>query len=583
MNTVQSASSLLPQDLPDGRELVEQGRRIGADVTVGLSLLCEQHGVRSEVEYKKKMVEEGRLMTSLNIGMKTWAETARALESIHAESEKRGFRIDRYQMQLDRRMGLPREYWARAAKETGPMLETPADWQATARTVPIQPQLGDMMIGSPASVDNARQALEAGVYYIGNMSQFNWKYPGWPGDDIEQMSEMVKALGLMASKVDDDAMMQSYLEDGYPGQFKDYCSYIGWALFERYLINDVIGGRLSIAYGGLTHDPVSKTAMILALEKIKPEGTFNSFYHCNTTAYSTEVDENFAVLSIDDFYLMLAQLKTKNGAATLSIPVTEALRIPTWEEIVQVQTVARRIATDCERLADSINWPYLEALADRMVVGGRRFFDNLMNGLGDMGIDLEDPLQLLVAVRRLGAPTIENRYGVGELPKGDADLYQPEIPTDTYLDFVSRRDKVKEAFAGRPAPTNTDVRLVIGSTDIHEYAMFLLVEALLALGIEPILAGTSVDPEEFADLALEAGADAILVTTHNGMALTYARQLQEEVAARNLEIPIAMGGTLNQDVEDEPAPVDVEEDLIALGIRVCHDVTDVLEIVKQAA
>ena len=44
-----------------------------------------------------------------------------------------------------------------------------------------------------------------------------------------------------------------------------------------------------------------------------------------------------------------------------------------------------------------------------------------------------------------------------------------------------------------------------------------------------------------------------------------------------------MGGTLNQDVEDEPAPVDVEEDLIALGIRVCHDVTDVLEIVKQAA
>jgi methylmalonyl-CoA mutase cobalamin-binding subunit len=583
MNTVHSISSLLPQDLPDGRELIEQGRKIGDDVTVGLSLLCEQHGVRSEVQYKKKMVEEGRLMTSLNIGMKTWAETARALENIHRESEKRGFRIDRYQMQLDRRMGLPREYWSRAAKETGPMLESRADWQATARTVPIQPQLGDMMIGSPASVENARQALEAGVYYIGNMSQFNWKYPGWPGDDIEQMSEMVKALGLMASKVDDDAMMQSYLEDGYPGQFKDYCSYIGWALFERYLINDLIGGRLSIAYGGLTHNPVSKTAMILALEKIKPEGTFNSFYHCNTTAYSPEVDENFAVLSIDDFYLMLAQLKTKSGGATLSIPVTEALRIPTWEEIVQVQTVARRIASDCDRLAESINWPYLEELADTMVAGGRRFFDNLMQGLGDMGIDLEDPLQLLVAVRRLGAPAIENRYGVGELPKSDVDLYEPEIPTDTYLDFVSRRAKVREAFAGQPQPENTEVRLVIGSTDIHEYAMFLLVEALLALGIEPILAGTSVDPEEFADLALEAGAHAILVTTHNGMALTYARQLQKEIIARELEIPIAMGGTLNQDVEDEPAPVDVEEDLVALGIRVCHDVTDVLEIVKQAA
>ena len=188
-------SSLLPRDMPNGRELLDQGRRIGDDVKVGLSLQCQQHGVRSEVEYKKKMIEEGRVMTSLNIGMKTWAETERALESIHTEAERRGFRIDRYQMQMDQRMGLPPELWDRAAKETGPMLETTRDWQATAGTVPIQPQLGDMMIGSPASVENARQALEAGVYYIGNMSQFNWKYPGWPGDDVEQMAEWSKLWG----------------------------------------------------------------------------------------------------------------------------------------------------------------------------------------------------------------------------------------------------------------------------------------------------------------------------------------------------------------------------------------------------
>ena len=576
-------SALLPRDMPDGRALIEEGRRIGEDVKVGLSLLCEQHGVRSEVEYKKKMVAEGRVMTSLNIGMKTWAETERALESIHRESERRGFRIDRYQMQLDRRMGLPPALWNRAAKETGPMLETPSDWRATSRTVPIQPQLGDMMIGSPASVANARQALEAGVYYIGNLSQFNWKYPSWPGDDVEQMSEMVKALGLMASKVEDGAMMQSYLEDGFPAQFKDYCSYIGWALFERYLINDVIGGRLSIAYGGLTHNPVSKTAVILALEKIKPEGTYNSFYHCNTTAYSPEVDENFAVLSIDDLYLMLAQMRTGSGAAVLSIPVTEALRIPTWEEIVQVQTVARRIANDADRLMETINWVHIEALSERMIAGGTRFYENLLQGLADLGVDMRDPLQMLLAVRRLGAPQIENRYGVGELPISDTELYQPEIPTDTFLDFVARRTRVREIFALETAPQANGVTLVVGSTDIHEYAMYLLVEALQALGIEPIVAGTSVDPEEFADLALEAGAHAILVSTHNGMALTYARQLQSEIEARSLTIPIAMGGTLNQDVEDEPAPIDVQDDLAALGIRVCKDVTDVLEIVRQAA
>ena len=581
--TVQTTSPLLPRDLPDGRELLEQGRHIAANVRVGVSLLCEEHGVRSEVEYRKKMLAEGRLMTSFNIGLKTWAETAGALERIHEETAQCGYRLDRYQMQLDRRMGLPRELWSRAAKETGPMLETPEDWLATARTVPIQPHLGDMMIGSPASVENARQALEAGVTYIGNLSQFNWKYPVWSGDDVEQMSEMVKALGLMAAKAGEDAMLHSYLDDGYPAQFKDYCSYVGWTLFELYLINDLIGARLSTAYGGLTHNPVSKTAMILALEAIKAEDSYASFYHSNTTAYSTELDENFAVLSIDDLFMVLAQLRTKSGAPVLSIPVTEALRIPTWDEIVQVQTVARRIANDAERLMESINWVHIEELRDRMIAGGRRFYENLMQGLGDLGVDCDDPLQLLLAVRRLGAPEIENRFGVGELPKRDTDLYQPVIPTDTLQDFLVRCARVRETFAALPLPESTAVTLVVGSTDIHEYAMFLLVEAIRALGIEPIVAGTSVDPDEFADLALEAGASAILVSTHNGMALTYAKQLQQELAQRRLSIPIAMGGTLNQDVESEPAPIDVTDDLTALGIQVCVDVTDVLEVVRAAA
>jgi methylmalonyl-CoA mutase cobalamin-binding subunit len=573
----------LPQDCPDGRALLAEGREIAKEVQCGISLLCQTHGVKSEVEYKRKMVKEGRVMTSLNIGMQTWAETERAFEQIWEACEQRGFRVDRYQMQLDRRMGLPPELWDKAAKETGPMLETERDWRATAHTVPIQPQLGDMMIGSPMSVSNARNALQVGVNYIGNMSQFAWKYPGWPGDDVEQMVEMVKALGLMAAKRDDDAMMQSYLEDGYPAQFKDYCSYIGWTLFERYLVDEVIGARLSVAYGGLTHNPVTKAAMVLALEAIKPEGTMNSFYHCNTTAYSPEVDENFAVISIDDLYIMLAQLRTKSGAACLSIPVTEALRVPSWEEIVQVQTVARRVANDCGRLMESLNWPHIEALAGRMIEGGRRFYENIIEGLTDLGVDMDDPLQILLTIRRMGAPAIENRFGVGLLPKSDIELYQPLIPTDTYLDFVQRRDRAKTVFAGADLREPEKTRLVLGSTDIHEYAMFLIIDGLKSVGLEPVVAGTSVDPDEFADLALEAGATALLVSTHNGMALTYAKQLQVELASRQLDIPIAMGGTLNQDIEGEPTPIDVTDDLRGLGIHVCSDVTDVLTLIGARA
>jgi hypothetical protein len=388
--------SLLPDDLPDGRSLLDEGRSRGRDVSMGVSLLCQEHGVRSEVAYKKKMLAEDRLMTVMDIGMQNWAETAKALRNIHAETERRGFRIDRYNLILDRRMGMPRELWDRAAKETGPMLESDEDWLATTQTVPIQPHLGDYMIGSPMSVHNAVRALEAGVTYIGNMSQFSWKYPGW-GDDVAQMVEMTKALGVMAAKADEDAMVHSYLDDGYGAQFRDYSSYLGWAMFERYIVHDLAGAKLSIAYGGLTHNPVIKTAVILALEATKPADTYTAYYHGNTTAYTTDIERNYAVLATDMLYMLMAMLRTQSGSAVYPVPVMEAVRVPSWQEIVDAHSIARRVAEDAHRIIEIVDWSHVEKLRDRIIDGGRRFRDNLLTGLSDLGVDVKDPLQLLLA------------------------------------------------------------------------------------------------------------------------------------------------------------------------------------------
>ena len=574
-------AALIPRNLPDGRALLDDGARVGAEITVGLSLLCEQHGVRSELEYKQKMRAEARLMTTMNIGLQTWSETARALELVHRETERRGFRIDRYQMQLDRRMGVPAESRRRAAKETGPMLESEADWTATTRTVPIQPGLGDMMIGSPMSVENARNALVAGVTYIGNMCQFAWKFPSWNGTDVDQVVEVVRALGLMASKSEDGATMQSYLDDGFPAQFRDYCSYVGWAMFERYIVNEVIGARLAISYGGLTHDPVLKTAISMALEAITPAGTCNPFYHCNTTAYTTDLDRNFGTLGVDMLYLLVAQAKMNSGAAVLPIPVTEATRIPSPAEIVQVHAVSRRIAEYAPALVDFVDWPRLEAIRDRLLEGGRRFCDNLLNGLQDLGVDVRDPLQMLLAVRRLGASEIERRFGAaGPWSAVDGDP-APLMPTDTYQDFLAEQRRVTERFAGRSLERASETHIIVASTDVHEFGMTIVAEALRALGVEPIIAGTSVDPDELSDLALETGATALLVSTHNGMALAYAKQLMDELNARGLEVPVLFGGRLNQDFEGSETPLDVREDLRSLGIHVCDGVDDLIGALPQ--
>ena len=523
-------------------------------------------------------------MAAMNIGLQTWADTARGLERVHSECERRGFRIDRYQMQLDRRMGLPRQFWTRAAKETGPMLETAEDWQAVSRVVPIQPHLGDMMIGSPASVDNACRALEAGVNYIGNLSQFHWKYPGWPGDDVEQMVETVKALGVMASKRDAGAMVHSYLDDGFPGQFKDFSSYLGWAMFERYVVNDLIGARLSVSYGGLSHDPVSKAAMILALEAITPDGHMNAFYHSTTTGYSKELDENYAVLSIDDLYMMLAQRRAGGGAAILSVPVTEPVRVPTPEEIIEAHTVGRRVAAESDRLVETIDWTRIESLRDQLIAAGQRFYENLVQGLGDAGVDIRDPLQMLLAVRRLGAPTLEHRFGAGLVSAVSAnggESYEPVVASDTYLDFLARRERIRDALAAEAVVAPEKRKVVVGSADAHEYAFGLLVDALEHLGIEPVVAGTSVDPDEFAELARQVQAEAVLVSTHNGMALTYAEQLRDELRFRDLDSRIVMGGTLNQDAEDEAAPVDVHARLEQLGVRVCSEIEEIAAVLNE--
>ncbi|MCB1742482.1 MAG: hypothetical protein KDK91_19055 [Gammaproteobacteria bacterium] len=576
-----SRSQLLPERLPDGRALLDAGRQAGQCVTPGVSLLCERFGVRSEVEYRRAMQACGRLMTCMNIGLHSWAETARALERIEQQCEARGFSIDRYQLNLDRRMGLPRELWARAPRETGPMLETDADWRGTTRTVPIQPHLGDMMIGSPMSFENARRAIEAGVTYIGNLSQFAWRYPLWTGTDVDQVSETVRALGLMAARREDDLVLHSYLDDGYAAQFKDYCSYIGWSMLEHYIVDELAGGRVASAYGGLTHDPLTKMAMILALEAIKPAGTLNSFYHGNTTAYGRCLDENFAVLSLDVMHILLAQLRTNSGAPTLPIPVSEALRIPNAEEIVQAHTLARRLAEAAPAMMDLIDWQRVEALRDRLLDGGRRFYQNLRQGLHELGIDMQDPLELLLSLRRLGAARIENRFGVGELPVETGQSYEPVIPTDTFKDFMQRRERTRSAIAARKPRVPQGLEIVVGSTDIHEYAMLLVIESLRALGIEPTIAGTSVDPDELAALALRGDARAILVSTHNGMALSYARALRAALSERGLSPLVAMGGTLNEDLDGTETPVDLIDELGQLGVTVCTEVSDVIDLMER--
>ncbi|MEZ5925035.1 MAG: cobalamin-dependent protein [Hyphomicrobiaceae bacterium] len=574
---------ILPQDLPKGAELLAEGHKIARTFSVGKSLLCREFGAASEADYKRKMVADGRIMTCMNFGPPTWPDARIGLQKVWDETAKRGFRIDRFTFQMDRRMGLPKESWDKASKETGPMLVEDKDWYEVANTVPIQPGLGDMMIGSPNSVSNAVAALQAGVSYVGNMSQFSWNYPTWDGDDVAQMSEMVKALGIMAAKKADGAVVQSYLDDGYCAQFTDYTSFIGWTLFERYVIEDVIGSAVSITWGGLTHDPRRKAAVTMALEAIKPEGRYNAFYHCDTTHYEKDLQRNYAALSLDVLFLALTELRLKTGAAILPIPVTEPIRVPTLDETMEAHNITRRIIDDAPRLMELVNWEPIEAERDRLVAGGKVFFRNLLEGLGEMGVDLKDPLQLLIAVRRLGATEIERRFGAASTADPALPDYEPLVATDTFKDYVDRREQIRNRITRNGTEILRPMTVIVGSSDVHEFGMNLVTSTLEALGLKPVVAGVDIDPDEFAELAKQHQAKAILVSTHNGMALSYAEKLKAELKSRSISVRIIMGGTLNQDVEGEEVPRDMTDELQRLGVTVCREIDDIYPALQAVA
>ena len=62
---------------------------------------------------------------------------------------------------------------------------------------------------------------------------------------------------------------------------------------------------------------------------------------------------------------------------------------------------------------------------------------------------------------------------------------------------------------------------------------------------------------------------SVLISTHNGMALDYARRLKEEMARRRTDIPVVLGGILNQKIESQSLPVDVSGDLKKMGFNPC--------------
>ncbi len=547
-------------------------------VTVGSTRLLRREGVGSEAEYRRNGRDAGRIFTAMNIGMKDWPETVEAIRLIEERCLARGVRPpDRYQLIPERRMGLPYELRRDAPGETGPVLWDADDWWQLGNCAEwIQPEVGDNMIGGPASVENTIAALTAGSTYVGCLSQFSWRWPYFD-DDVQQVSEVVKACGILAAKREQGVILDTYLEDGIAGTFEDYATLVGWAGVERWIAS-MCGCPLSVSFGGLTADPVTKTVVTLAIELGNTDRIPAAFVQGDTISYTHDLDQNASICAQDVQYMMLVQARYKTGACTLPVPLTEKLRVPTWDEIAQVQIMARRLELRAHELAATVDWPALETSASELAARAVQFVCNVRRGLGDLGVDTSDPLQVMLALRRLGAAQIEQDWGVGEPCDEFAHGRRPFRPTELVAATIAESARFESCSS---APAQRPHFIVVGSTDVHQMAKTVLVRALSSAGHEVIDIGVNRDPEDFVDALVTRSASAIVITTHNGVAFTFGHRTVDLCTERGLTPVIAMGGVLNEDMAQSASPVDVTAVLNDLGIVTPSDIADLISLLAS--
>ena len=566
---------LIPPDLPDGRALVRQAKERAAAIPVGRSRYVELHGAASDREYKERCREDGTITTYINLGYKTWAETGAAINEIVAASERRRFRLDRVSLIPDRRMGLPPGLREQALAETGIMMYTEADWVGAAQDTPVQPVWNDHNVGSPAATINTEALLRAGFGYIGSLAQHQYGYPLWD-DDAEQMSQCVQAVAMIAQKRPDGVVLESYVEDGFCASFHDLATSLGWCMFHRYVAEDLIGAAHSQSYGSTFADPVRKQAFGLAMDAINTGRVPPSFTHGDTNSFGMDedFDRNAVIVATDVMYTIARELKHPTGGAVHATPVSEAFRIPTVEELIDSLVIANEAEQRARACPGIVDWRPIYEMRDRIVAGGRQVLKNLLTGLEAIGVDVEDPLQLLLATRRLGASAIEELFHAGVPDPGYPRGFTPVEPTDTLVRLMARKDDVlRNLHRDGALPDLRGIRVVAASGDIHEYGLFVVVEALTACGAKVIELGTSVHSSEVAKVAVETAADAVALSTYNGMALSLGRQLREELDRRGVRPAVFLGGRLNEDLEGEEA-ADVRPTLRAEGIVPCDSVEE---------
>lgn len=566
------------KELPDMKEMKNQVDKEAKEIKIGETLFFKEHGVKSEGEYKLKCMENGELTKHSHVGWNSWDETAKNIEFIYNELKKRGSYITRFGFICDWVMGVPKEHRHKLQKGTGLCLETPEEWAALGQVVPVQPHLSDHMIGSPNAWENTVYGLQAGATSIGNVSHyFTYEYPGIELEYDRTWNSM-KAFYLMGKY--DGTVVHSNIDDGFGNQFNDLASITGWAIMERYIVEELLGARLSHAYGNLFSDPMGRIVIHNTMQKLNKYKTPGTMIFGNTVDYGLDIEHNFGALASFSLADAIFQRHCPTGHSVASVPVSEAIRIPTAQEIVDGHRCVDMMIEKSKFMEPYINWAKVDAETDVYLTAGNLFFERMMNGLDDLGIDVEHAGEVMAALKAIGPKQLEDKFGVGHRERDGLRERVAVRPTDMTKNL---NDKKKTALGniGDVSKKLEGMKVIVGATDIHDYGKEIVKTIVAKAGAIVFDLGNYVTPDEIIETVIETEAKAVVIGTYNGIALSYAKEVVTKLDKAGLDAKLVMGGLLNENLNGKSLAEDVSDRVRALGVNCDNNIDLTVDIIEK--
>jgi len=88
--------------------------------------------------------------------------------------------------------------------------------------------------------------------------------------------------------------------------------------------------------------------------------------------------------------------------------------------------------------------------------------------------------------------------------------------------------------------------------------------------------------EEIIENLLETESKVVIVSTYNGIALSFAKDLIASLKENDMEdVVLIMGGLLNENLDGSQLAVDVTEELKALGVNCDNQIETIVPTIKK--